>query len=81
MSQAPVNRHHYEALSVGHRAGHAIAGRHRVANSISYMHFIAESISIVPLAMSNVDTPVFHVIYKAIFVVNAAAVLASQIAG
>ena len=42
MSQAPVNRHHHEALSAGHRAGQALAGKHRVANSISYMYFIAD---------------------------------------
>lgn len=35
MSQAPVNRHHHEALSVGHRANQALAGKHRVTNSIS----------------------------------------------
>lgn len=42
MSQASVNRHHHEALSVGHRASQALAGKHQIANSISYVYFIAD---------------------------------------
>ena len=45
MSQAPVNRHHHEALSVRYRANQALAGKHRVTNSISYMYFIADESS------------------------------------
>lgn len=42
MSQASVNRYHHEALSAGHRAGQALAGKHQVANSILYMYIIAD---------------------------------------